>query len=94
MTNVHCLSTGMRRGRFERPNAHDDIECGMMQSLADEAELLLTHEDDEGMFRRHGHVQDPSEGRWIVEHGIATAPRAPVITRELRRKLDGHEVRS
>jgi 6-phosphogluconate dehydrogenase len=45
--------------------------------------LLLALEDDEELARLRGHVQDSGEGRWTVEHAVATATPAPAITAAL-----------
>lgn len=42
--------------------------------------LLLALEDDEELARLRGHVHDSGEGRWTVEHAVATATPAPAIT--------------
>jgi 6-phosphogluconate dehydrogenase len=45
--------------------------------------LLLALEDDEELARLRGHVDDSGEGRWTVEHAVATATPAPAITAAL-----------
>lgn len=109
---VHAGPAGA--GHFAKM-LHNGIEYKMMQSLAEEVELLssgspedldvtavlrgwqhgtmirswlldlllVALEDDEELARLRGHVHDSGEGRWTVEHTVATATPAPAITAAL-----------